>query len=89
MEFLISFISGDGSFIGFITDVGESEVRVEGSGSRAAFRFSLIGASFEYGDGEDPSWRQLDRAHTIYLGCLAIVLPTGERLAFAEVAGEL
>jgi len=28
MEFLISFISGDGSFMGFVTDVEESQVRV-------------------------------------------------------------
>jgi len=65
MEFLISFISGDGSFMGFVTDVEESQVRVQGSGSRADFRFSLTGASFEYRDTEDPSWQQLDRAHTI------------------------
>jgi hypothetical protein len=89
MEFLRSFISGEGSFMGFVTGVEESGMHIQGSGSRADFRFCLAGASFEYGDREDPSWMRFDRAHTIYLGCLAIVLPTGERLAFVEVGGEL
>ena len=85
VKLVLEFPSQRGFLLGFIMSVEGDVVIIQGSGSRAEFRLSLVGAAFEHSSSGGPPGDPRDRVDAIYLQSLTAVAPTGFKAAFIEV----
>jgi hypothetical protein len=76
---------GGGYFSCNVVDVEDSSVQLVGADSSCEFLLSLAEASFEYGDPREGPPPIRDSSQSKYLGCLSVLFPSGDRVAFFEL----